>query len=303
MELYGTGFNAWNQLRFDCAAQGPDEESDDIHSFTCVLRDELIGRPRSFLSYTSVETSSGVKTAGAVPSDHDRLGSLNAVVYTDFAEAANESVVAITDDGIIHQYASLKDLLDGRQGKMFAGLPAVKQVIAYDTGFAALSTTGQVWTWGDERYGACLGRDLADSAADEPGLVSALEDLPTGPITKIAAGGYALAALTEGNDLYAWGGHAARRSIVQDLTGDPTPIIVEEDDIVDFDVGESHMIALTVSGDVFVIGENGNGQLGLDCKTADSWMKVDLDISSRRKIVGVAAGLRTSFILIQQQHS
>ena len=66
------------------------------------------------------------------------------------------------------------------------------------------------------------------SPADRPGLVEDLEDLPTGRIKKIAAGGYTVLALTEGHDLYAWGGSPARMPILKTISGSPSPIDVEE---------------------------------------------------------------------------
>ena len=57
MELYATGFNAWNQLRFDSAPMGEDEEPDDVFRLTCVLRDESISGLRAFLSYTRGEAA------------------------------------------------------------------------------------------------------------------------------------------------------------------------------------------------------------------------------------------------------
>ena len=53
MELYAAGFNAWNQLRFDSTANDEDDsEPEDTSSFTCVLEDAHIERPRSWLSFT-----------------------------------------------------------------------------------------------------------------------------------------------------------------------------------------------------------------------------------------------------------
>lgn len=49
MVLYATGFNAWDQLKFE--APGIDEPN-DIQSFTCVLRENTVEDIRPFLSYT-----------------------------------------------------------------------------------------------------------------------------------------------------------------------------------------------------------------------------------------------------------
>jgi hypothetical protein len=50
MELYATGFNAWDQLQFNSAES--EKEPDDISSFTCVLQDDHINCIHAFLSYT-----------------------------------------------------------------------------------------------------------------------------------------------------------------------------------------------------------------------------------------------------------
>lgn len=187
-------------------------------------------------------------------------------------------------------------------GYTFLEVPTCTQVVAYDTGFAALTSTGSVYTWGDERYGACLGRDVSDdSPADKPGLVIALEDLPTGAISKIAGGGYMLAALTTGKDLYLWGGHPGRKTVPADVTHEPAPVVIDEQDIADMAVGESHLIVLTTEDRVFVIGGNGNGQLGLPVHSADAWCPVEpIGLRGRGRAVGVAAGPRSSFIIAKE---
>lgn len=50
MDLYATGFNAWNQLTFDTSPV--DEEPDDLFAFTKVLAAKSFGRIASQLSYT-----------------------------------------------------------------------------------------------------------------------------------------------------------------------------------------------------------------------------------------------------------
>lgn len=128
-----------------------------------------------------------------------------------------------------------------------------------------------------------------------------LVDLPTGRIVKIAANGYLLAALTSGNDLYFWGGHPAQEPLIEEiLSGCPHPIALGDHDIVDVGVGESHMIALTAAGQVYVIGVNQNGQLGTDTHhRSKDWVTVDLGLHQSQKIKGVAAGPRTSFIIVE----
>lgn len=173
--------------------------------------------------------------------------------------------------------------------------------MAYETGFAALTHNGDVYTLGDERYSACLGRDVSPaSPAGEPGLVTALQDLPTGRISKIAAGGYMLAALTTGNDLYIWGGHPGRKTVPADVTDEPAPVDIEGNDIADVAVGETHIIVLTTKGDVFVVGENGDGQLGIPSKSEESWTRVSLGFKEGREVIGVQAGARNSFLLVHK---
>jgi len=52
MELYATGFNAWNQLRVADPLTGWDDEPDDMFRFTCVFADEAIRDVRPALTYT-----------------------------------------------------------------------------------------------------------------------------------------------------------------------------------------------------------------------------------------------------------
>lgn len=108
-----------------------------------------------------------------------------------------------------------------------------------------------------------------------------------------------MAALTSGNDLYCWGGHPAQQPIIEGLMGYPNPVVIGEHDIVDVGVGDSHLIALTTDGQVFVIGDNKNDQLGLDVERATEWTRVDLGLHEKQKIKAVAAGPRSSFIVVE----
>ncbi|KAK0706784.1 regulator of chromosome condensation 1/beta-lactamase-inhibitor protein II [Lasiosphaeria miniovina] len=190
----------------------------------------------------------------------------------------------------------------------FSGFHNITQLVSFATGFAALSASGRVWTWGDARFGACLGRETSTSPhhspAEMPGAVEDVLDLPTGRIVRLAAGGYVVAALTAGNDLYVWGqGHPGGRPlpVLEGLTDRPAPVDIQDNDIVDVAVGDAHLVALTTEGQVFVIGDNSNGQLGLPVKAVDSWRAVSSvpGGGTGQSVVGVAAGPQNSFLMVR----
>lgn len=134
--------------------------------------------------------------------------------------------------------------------------------------------------------------------ANTPAAVEELEDLPTGKIRKIAAGGYVLLALTEGNDLYAWGGHPGRAALIEEISSSPSPVMVEESDILDCGVGEFHIIVLTTDGVIYTIGGNDNGQLGVPGDKVETWTRVPIHTTAQqRDVVAVGTGPRSSFIL------
>ncbi|TRX97464.1 hypothetical protein FHL15_001742 [Xylaria flabelliformis] len=313
MNLYAAGFNAWRQLEF-LSLENQTEEPDDIVSFRKVLSDELIEVHYASLTYTVVNTSAGLRYAGYV--NEDIQPGLTRKLLSPTAAIAGNGIVAsrflrnpyrpstLTDQSEVYnghdaivQYAALPQSAGIESSQTFSGMPDIIQLVAYETGFVALSRDSKVWTWGDERYSATLGREITPaSPAEKPGLVEDLENLPSGKIKRIEAGGYTALALTEGHDLYGWGGHPARQPLVDTLSGSPSPVDVEENDIQDCSVGETHMIVLTTNGDVYVIGGNTNGQLGVPSEGIPKWKKVPLS-PREEAIVGVKAGQRSSFIV------
>lgn len=60
-------------------------------------------------------------------------------------------------------------------------------------------------------------------------------------------------------------------------------------------------MVLTTEGVVFVIGDNGNGQLGLPDRFVESWTRVELALQDDQRVSGVAAGPKQSFILVQKK--
>ncbi|KAH7040108.1 regulator of chromosome condensation 1/beta-lactamase-inhibitor protein II [Microdochium trichocladiopsis] len=288
----------------------------DITATFVVLAAALLTHRNSGL----VLTSDGVQSAG-FPSPFSKDGPLTRQLLThQLAIAGNEKVAVISAPDTVLQYPTLAALEAGSPpeqvftipktsaaaGSTSLSKPSILKVVAYQTGFALLSagaidSNSRVYTWGDERYSACLGRQVTGSTpADQPGLVEDLVDLPTGPIRKIAAGGYILLAVTEGNDLYAWGGHPGWSTLIHEISETPMAVDIDGQDIVDCGVGDQHAIALTSNGRLYVTGDNTNGQLGIPrAKKIQSWEEVSLSLREHGTITGVRAGGRTSFILVK----
>ncbi len=123
---------------------------------------------------------------------------------------------------------------------------------------------------------------------------------------QVHAGGYTVAAVTEGGSIYAWGrkppGASSRCPAFADLQGFPNYVEVDGDkDIKDFGLGDSHAIALTTEGIVYVVGDNSSGQLGIQDVTCTVWTRVDFALPAGQLVVSVAAGPRSSFILTKSQ--
>lgn len=101
--------------------------------------------------------------------------------------------------------------------------------------------------------------------------------------------------MTSANDVYFWG----RAGEPKDLfTGSPTPLDLDGQDIVDVSVGFNHMVVLTSDRTVFLTGEGGNGQLGLDVKRTVDWKQLSFTLKDRERIAGVHAGYKNTFLLI-----
>ncbi|KAH8811751.1 regulator of chromosome condensation 1/beta-lactamase-inhibitor protein II [Xylogone sp. PMI_703] len=252
--------------------------------------------------------ASGLNTWGQLGFDHTEepinLKTFQRILTDRKIEILHTSIYATVAliDGVIYEYENISAWLQGR-GRRLNHIQNAEHIISYRTGFAVLTTDGQVWTWGDLRYGPCLGREIDDkSEAAEPGLVESLLDLPTGPIVKISGSGYVLAALTSGNDLYVWGGRAGEVPYLDDLSAIASPVDIDHD-ILDMAVGDRHLIVLTTSSEVFVIGDNGWGQLALSLSAIENWQEIPLPFDDGREVVGVHASYKTSFLLVKNTHS
>lgn len=72
---------------------------------------------------------------------------------------------------ILKQYDSFDSYIKNN-GEELPHIGEIKQVVANQSTFTALSNAGEVWTWGDGRYEACLGREVSDEKYKSPCLRS-----------------------------------------------------------------------------------------------------------------------------------
>ncbi|KAF7953013.1 hypothetical protein EAE96_006235 [Botrytis aclada] len=340
MELWACGFNAWNQLQFE--GDLPDEP-EDILTFKRVLRAEgsIDILETSFSACLAVvsDNPSGIqeeiKVAGSpdgfLQAQLEQITTRNSTQppeeQTDIrrsedtaskATAAGNDKIAAFTPTTLTQYPSLPAYVSQASPDFTFPLPHITQLVSNTTTFTTLTQEGNVYTWGDERYPSCLGREPTSSnPASQPTLLNSLMYLPTGKIHKLSSSGSLTAALTTGHDLYIWG-RTNTPSIIPELSDsssfsssddyDPIPLDIHGADILDFSIGENHMLVLTTDGELYVIGENGNGQLGLGegkKERCGEWKLADLgyEEGSTKKCVGVRAGYKCSFALVEDLSS
>lgn len=186
------------------------------------------------------------------------------------------------------------------EGIKFEPLPEIKLpgvhhsgIVAGATHFVALCD-GSVYTWGDPRYPAPLGRMDPDTRPADapgtgvPGVVYDLEDLEDDEkVVKLAACGYLTAALTKGGDCYVWGAPELGWS------GSPEPL---DFNVVDVAVGEQFVVLIAKKDDgareLWVRGKSRHGELGLrdEAVKIEDWTRVELSVPLDKELVQVVTG-------------
>jgi regulator of chromosome condensation len=305
--LYVTGFNAWNQLNFESSPS--DQEPDDLFTFTKVLACKAIRHIVPKMCYTAVQQNNTWVFAGSYPGKL-LYREANACLFDSPNAESGDGKVLTVQGSDIAQYTSLAAWNADKCIETWPCKSLVRQIAAYDTGFVILLDNGTVLSCGDPRFRDCLGREVDESCpANVPNAVEDLNDLGES-IKKVSAGGYTIGALTESGGMYLWGmrppGSQRRHTAFTDL--DPLPSYVEVDgdkDVQDFAIGESHAIALTTDGCIYVIGDNINGQVGLGKSAKESalWSKINFILSPGEEVVAVEAGPRASFIVTAKTQS
>ena len=154
------------------------------------------------------------------------------------------------------------------------GLPGaigpVTQIAAGDLHSLALTSSGQLYAFGQNFYGQ-LG-SATNSATNNPNPTPAVVTLPgaVGPVTHIASGSLHSLAVTASGQLYAFGsnffgqlGNAVNNGTT---TANPTPTLVTlpgaTGPVVNAAGGIASTLALTSTGQLYAFGQNAYGELG-----------------------------------------
>ncbi|CAE7748417.1 UVR8 [Symbiodinium microadriaticum] len=175
----------------------------------------------------------------------------------------------------VEQHAFLQVAFDG------------KKIVAVAAGkwhTAAITDSGELWTWGrngDGRFGI---RDTTDRHAPVKVSVNGQK------IVAVAAGGHHTAAITDSRELWTWGWNGYGQLGVGDTTDRhaPVKVSVNGQKIVALAAGYYHTAAITDSGELVTWGSNGLSQLGIG-DTTDRHAPVKVSVNGQ-KFVAVAAG-------------
>ncbi len=155
----------------------------------------------------------------------------------------------------------------------------ISEVAAGTSQGYVLTSTGQLYAFGDNIYGA-LGI-ATNSGMQNPNLPSVVS-LPglVGTITRIAAGDYGALVVTSSGQLYAFGNNSygqlgnSTGLGTSGLSPNPTPTLVSfpagTGPITEAAAGQYFSLAVSASGELYSWGLNQQGQLGQDLHSGSS---------------------------------
>lgn len=145
-----------------------------------------------------------------------------------------------------------------------------------------LDQTGQVWTWGDNRFGQ-LGNGTT-TAHTTPEKISGLP-----PVAAVAVGGGHTLALTPDGQVWGWGGNFDNTlGVSTETTIQTEPVLISGlDHITAIATGDGHGVALRSDGTVWTWGINTDGQTGLP---QDGNHPFPEQVPNMDSVISIAAG-------------
>lgn len=138
------------------------------------------------------------------------------------------------------------------------GLPAIRQIAAVSGTVLALSTTGEVWAWGQNSAGQTGVSPYVNTTV--PTKIASLSN-----IVSVACSAFSGFALDANGDIWSWGSNAsgaAGRGAVG-TTHIPAKLTTVAGPFVELGVGNQFGFAIHANGTLYGWGLNTSGQLGL----------------------------------------
>lgn len=170
---------------------------------------------------------------------------------------------------------------------------------------AAITTTGDLWTWGNHDYGQTGHNQNIPTNITNLFTLSEAETLE-----RVFLGWEHTAVLTSFNQLYMFGrndvgqlGTNTNNHLNQPINITPSFSLAPNETIVEVALGWGHSLALTSSGRLFTWGKNDSGQLG-DGSNLNAFTPKDitsrLRLALNDQIILIAAGSSHSALLTKE---
>jgi alpha-tubulin suppressor-like RCC1 family protein len=148
----------------------------------------------------------------------------------------------------------------------------VTQIAAGDASSFAVTSTGQLYSFGDNQYGQ-LGRNTPGEDDPTPTRVS----LPNAnsAVTQVASGGDQTLVVTANHALWTFGSNEYGQlglpsGVGYQVNPTPAPVPGVPDDVAAISAGSDFSLALTSTGQLYSFGVNYYGQLGRDTNSGTS---------------------------------
>jgi alpha-tubulin suppressor-like RCC1 family protein len=176
---------------------------------------------------------------------------------------------------------------------------SVSAVFARDKNTACV-INNEVWTFGSGAYGILGHGDSLDQPNQSVPrkVISLRKDVKT-----VAVGSFHMLVLDVEGSIWSFGrNNAGQLGIGEGMTGsygEPQPVQIAGETIVEIAAGRQHSLALNIKGQVFSWGNNRDAQLGLGDKNVRKSPTIIEDLKDKN-IVGIACGRDSSFALTKE---
>ncbi|KAH9624030.1 hypothetical protein KSS87_008623 [Heliosperma pusillum] len=169
----------------------------------------------------------------------------------------------------------------------------IKHIATSGTHTAAITDSGEVYTWGRDEGDGRLGLG-PERGPDQTGGLSTpgkVKALPV-PVAAVACGGFCTMALTEQGQLWGWGANSNYELGTGDKVGGWRPRQIpslENVCVLQVACGGYHALALTDDGKVLSWGHGGHGQLGHSSIQSQK-VPTMIEALAEERIVSIACG-------------